>query len=133
VSRPLPAVPASEEGPRGPLAWPWSADSPLDVARRTASAYRAALEALSPQRCAVLDTWHVAHGQGWVVPTPWPYADHELLTPQQLADACHIRLRTVYHWHRQGLPYTRTAQGIRIRVRDLFAWQQQRRQQRLHP
>lgn len=111
----------------GPLAWPWPADTPLDRARRVASTYRAALEAISPEQCASLDAWAEDHGQGWVAPSPWPYADEDLLTLQEVADACHVELRTVYRWHQRGLPYVATPNGLRVRALDLFRFEHARR------
>lgn len=116
-----------------PLAWPWPADTTLDRSRRVAGIYRAALEAVEPSECAQLDVWAIAYGQGWVAPSAWPYGEDDLLTPQQVADACHIQLRTVYRWHLRGLRYTDTPDGIRIRGGDLTDWHRQRRQDRLRP
>jgi len=119
-----------QKQPHGPLAWPWPADTPLDRARRVAAAYRAALETASPEECASLDAWARAHGQGWVAPSPWPYGDEDLLTPRQVAEACHVELRTVYRWHQRGLPYVDTPEGIRVRGLDLFRWECDRRASR---
>ncbi len=110
--------------------WPWPADTPLDRARRLAGSYRSALGGADPLACARLDEWAVAHGQGWVVPASWPYGDDELITCQQVADLCHIELTTVYRWHQRGLRYTDTRDGIRVKVADLLAFEQQRRQER---
>lgn len=110
-------------GPR----WPWPADSPLDRARRLLGSYRAALGKADPLACARIDEWALAHGQAWVVPAAWPYADDELITCQQVADLCHVEIRTVYHWHQRGLHYTRTPDGPRVRVADLLHFEQQRR------
>lgn len=82
--------------------------------------------------CASLDAWAIQHGQAWVVPSAWPYDDDELITCAQVAELCHVKLRTVYTWHERGLPYVRTPEGIRVRVGDLKIWQRERRQARIH-
>ncbi|HEX5522817.1 MAG TPA: hypothetical protein VFX53_05185 [Pedococcus sp.] len=111
--------------------WPWPADSPLDRSRRVASAYRAALEVANKEAAAHLDRWAIDHGQGWVAPSPWPYADDDLITCEQLADACHVEVRTVYRWHQRGLPYVDTADGVRVRVADFFTFYRSQRRARL--
>lgn len=121
----------SQKPPERPLAWPWKADSPLDRARRVAGAYRAALAALGPEECARIDDWAARHGQGWVAPTEWPYTADQLITTQEVAELCHVKLRTVYAWHQRGLPWTPTPQGIRVRVGDLEVWERLRRLARL--
>jgi hypothetical protein len=111
--------------------WPWPADTPLDRARRVATAAHAALQDADPAAAARLAAWAVEHGQGWLVPTPWPYDDDELITCEQVADACHIEVRTVYRWHQRGLPYVDTPDGIRVRAGDVPAFEKARRQARL--
>lgn len=112
---------------RRPAPWPWPADTVLDRARRVAGSYREALLRADPLACAQLDDWAKAHGQGWAVPSPWPYGDEELITRREVADLLHVDLRTVYVWHRRGLRYTDTADGVRVKVADLQDWLRQRR------
>lgn len=90
--------------------------------------YRAALEQHSPQNCAWIDEWAARHGHTWVAPSPWPYHDDDLLTQEEIADACHVRPHTVYvWWHERGLPYLDTPHGRRSRAGDLLRWEAQRR------
>jgi hypothetical protein len=110
--------------------WPWPADSNADRYKRVATAYRAALEAVDPDACTQLDEWAVEHGQGWIVPSPWPYADDDQLTYAEAAHACHIAPDTIYQWTRRGLRVTRTPAGPRITAGDLIEFQRVRRQRR---
>lgn len=111
-------------------AWPWPGDSTLDRSRRVAGLYRARLQALDPDACAALDAWMAQRGQGWIAPSPWPYTDDDLVTCEQLAHACHVEVRTVYRWHRRGLPYVDTPDGLRIKIGDVYAFQRRRRLER---
>lgn len=113
--------------------WPWSADTKLDRAQRLTRAYREALADESPLRAAAIDEFACTHGETWVVTTPWPYHDNDLLTREQVAEACHVLPDTVIRWHQRGLPYTQTPEGARVRVADLFAWQRARRLARRKP
>lgn len=102
----------------------------LERARRVALTYRAALVGLHPDAAADIDDWAIQHGQSWVNPSEWPWADDDMLTLQEAADACQVERSTVYRWHQRGLPYTATPDGLRIRVRDLLDFEQQRRRAR---
>jgi hypothetical protein len=115
----------------GRPAWPWPADSTLDRSRRVAQSYRAALERSDPETAAAIDAWAVDHGQGWVVGSTWEYDENALLTFAEVADLASIELRTVYAWHRRGLPYTDTVDGLRVRAGDLTRWLRDRRRARV--
>lgn len=121
--------PQSTPGRR--LSWPWAADTPLDRARRLLQSYRAALMDLSPETVAALDEWAAEHGQGWVTGQRWEVHVDELLTLDEVADLAQVQLATVYRWHQRGLDYTRTVDGLRVRVGDLLRWERERRQRRL--
>jgi len=123
--------PSAKTARSGPPAWPWPADTPLDRARRVAQSYRAAAAIVDPETIAALDAWAVDHGQGWVVGHQDTYDEDELLTVSEAADWAHVQVRTVYMWHRRGLPYTDTVDGIRVRKGDLVTWLTDRRQARL--
>lgn len=114
-----------------PPAWPWPADTPLDRSRRVAQSYREALRRSDPDTADALDTWAVDHGQGWVVGATWDYDENELLTRQQAADRAHVQLRTIYQWHRRGLAYTDTVDGLRVRAGDLVRYIRDRRRARV--
>lgn len=113
----------------GPMTgrWPWPADTVLDRCRRLLTAYREALLRADPSVCAQLDEWALEHGQTWVVPSAWPYADDELLTLTQAAQACHVQVTTVYRWHQRGLRYIDTPDGARVRAGDLIDFARARR------
>lgn len=111
--------------------WPWPADSVLDRSRRVAQAYRGALLDADPVAAAGIDAWAAEHGQSWVTPTEWPYADDDLLTIGQAADACHVQRATIWRWHQRGLPYVDTVDGQRVKARDLLEYNRTRRLARL--
>lgn len=117
--------------PSGPLAWPWPADTTLDRSRRLAQSYRAVAADLDPEAVASLDAWAADHGQGWICEKPWPWDDDHLFTIAEAADAASVRVTTIYQWHQRGLPYVRTADGLRVRAGDLVRWDVLRRQNRL--
>jgi len=111
--------------------WPWPADTTLDRSRRLAVMALEALRVADPAAARRLAAWATDRGQGWIVPSPWPYTDDDLLTVEQAAEACHIEVRTVYRWHQRGLAYVDTPDGLRVRAGDLVTFQRTRRQARL--
>lgn len=121
----------SQAAPSGRLSWPWPADTSLERARRLARAYRDALARVDGPAAAALDRWAVDHGQPWIAAQEWEYDEDRLYTLAEVAEKCHVVLRTVYQWHQRGLPYVRTADGLRVRAQDLVRWEQERRQRRI--
>lgn len=117
--------------PQEALRWPWPADTPLDRARRLLQSYRAALADVAPNAVTSLDLWALEHGQGWVIGQRWEVDEDELLTLDEVADLAQVQLATVYRWHQRGLEYTRTVDGLRVRVGDLLRWERERRQRRI--
>jgi hypothetical protein len=115
----------------GPLTWPWPADTPLDRSRRVAQSYRAALELVDADAARAIDAWAADHGQGWVVGATWDYDENELLTLREAADRANVQPRTIYQWHRRGLPYVGTVDGLRVKAGDLVRWVRERRQARV--
>jgi hypothetical protein len=79
--------------------------SHLDWARDIARAYRAALRAIAPEKCAELDELARARGQRWIAPViVLPGALEEAmdkpLTPQQIEQLLEIPASTVRSWAR---------------------------------
>lgn len=126
-------MPDASKPRSGPLPWPWPADTPLDRARRVAQSYRAVAADVDPDAVAAVDAWAVDHGQGWVVGSTWDYDEDELLTLDEVAERTHVERRTVYAWHRRGLPYTDTVDGLRVRAGDLVRWRRDQRLRRVQP
>lgn len=113
---------------RPPEEWPWPTDSPLQRRERIAQAYRDALHRAAPEMAELLDGRCTAWGQTWVLGTRQQLPEDELLTTAQVAELWNVAPRSVDQWrHRDGLPFTETADGVRIRYGDAVAFHQARR------
>lgn len=110
--------------------WPWPGDTPLDRARRIARSYRDALHVADHHTCAYLDQRARDLGQGWIVPKPLGWDRDDLLTQDEVADMCDVRLATVRQWRHRGMPTVDTADGLRYRVADVLDYHAQRRRRR---
>lgn len=80
----------------------------LDWARDIARAYRWALRAADPDRCAKLDAQARELGQNWIAPTYIPAgaaeeAMHAVLSPKDIAALLGVPAGTIYGWASKGL------------------------------
>lgn len=95
-------------------AWPWPADTALDIARRLLQSYRAALAQRDPQACNQLDDQATALGQGWVRPTMEVWGDDDLLTTAEAAELAGVTVEVIRQWAKRGhLPRLTAPDGSR--------------------
>lgn len=83
-------------------AWPWPADTKLDIARRLLQSYRAALSKADPDGCALIDAKAAAVGQGWVVPKIETVDLDDLLTAVEAAELVGVTAQVIYQWAYRG-------------------------------
>lgn len=93
--------------------------------------YRAALAKLDPALCEELDQRAVDLGQGWARPQLVEIDLEQLLTAQEVADLCAVKVGTVTIWRQRGLTATTTADGLRYRMADVLAYQAAIRRRRI--
>lgn len=118
----------------------------LDWARDVARAYRRALRAADPKRCAELDTEAVNAGQRWIAPTLIPAEAaieilDSVLSPIEIAEHLAFPVNTIYGWVSKGLlkPSPVDTDGkplpadspARYRVRDVMNVEARRKVRRL--
>lgn len=83
-------------------AWPWPADTPLDIARRLLQSYREALMSTAPDVCRSLDDDAAHFGQGWVVPQLVHHDDDDLLTAAEAALLVGVTAQVIRQWAYRG-------------------------------
>lgn len=83
-------------------AWPWPADTAVDIARRLLQSYRAALEDRDPDVCRQLDDRATALGQGWVRPRLEVWGDDDLLTTAEAAELAVVTTEVIRQWASRG-------------------------------
>jgi phosphatidylserine/phosphatidylglycerophosphate/cardiolipin synthase-like enzyme len=112
-------------------AWPWPADTPLEIARRLLQSYRAALHIAAPDACSSIDEQAEQYGQGWVVPRIETVNPDDLLTAVDAAELVGVKVQVIYQWaYRDHIARHETPDGPRYRVADLLAYQANRRRER---
>ncbi|EOM77284.1 DNA-binding protein [Rhodococcus rhodnii] len=97
--------------------WPFPGDSQLDIARRLALAYRAALAERDPAACRALDAEAADFGQSWTVPQTMTVDEDDLVTAGEAADLVGVTAATVYQWAHRGYIERRTGTDGRTRYR----------------
>lgn len=99
----------------------------LDWARDIARAYRAALRAAAPEKCAELDELARDRGQRWVAPEfiPADTADdsmEKVLAPKEIEQFWGVPAATIYGWASKGRLENRGRKGApRFLVSDVLA------------
>lgn len=106
----------------------------LAWARDIARAYRMALRAADPEKCAELDAKAHEVGQRWIAPLFLPpdaaaEAIYAEMTPTELAEMCGIPVGTIYSWVSRGL--LEPASAGKYLVRDAISLNSHRRARRL--
>ncbi|MDV6299966.1 hypothetical protein R3P82_12685 [Dietzia maris] len=97
--------------------WPFSADTPLDRARRVAASYREAARAAGADVDAV-DRHFASLGEGWVSGVETVTAE-DLLTAAEVEQALGIPASRVWQWKARGLLEPVSSGPSRYRVADV--------------
>lgn len=84
------------------MSWPMPGDSAIVRARRVALAYRTALEAADPDRCAALDDRMRAWNQQWILPRERRYDLDEWVSAADAADIAGIGMSALRNARHRG-------------------------------
>lgn len=113
--------------------WPWPADTPLDIARRLAQAYRTQLANSDPEACERLDAEAVAFGQTWIVPATVCFDEDDIVLPSEAAELAGVTTEVIYQWASRGHIPRRPGPAGRTgyRVGDVLEYLTKTRQKRV--
>ncbi|MBM4525162.1 hypothetical protein GS462_11140 [Rhodococcus hoagii] len=78
--------------------WPWPADTPLDIARRLAQAYRTQLANSDPEACERLDAEATEFGQTWIVPATVHFDEDDIVLAPEAAELAGVTTEVIYQW-----------------------------------
>lgn len=82
--------------------WPWPADTPLDIARRIAQAYRTQLANSDPEACEVLDASAAEYGQTWILPNTVHFDEDDIVLAPEAAELAGVTTQVVFQWAYRG-------------------------------